>query len=411
MSGVTVRPREVCRVCGGRQLRRFLDFPRLPFADGFVAPGEEGSEFTAPLAVYWCADCATAQTAHDLDVGEYYDGYHYTVSASPLVQNFMRRLAEEAAGRYGLRAGDRALDIGASDGWQLRCFQDLGLKGLGFEPSRTLCAEAERIGVTCLPRLFTAASVAEIPPEMRPAQVVVTLHTLDHLPDPLGFLQAIRSVLDPARGVLLIEVHDLEKIFERREVCLFAHDHTIYLTARSLGRLLERAGFKLLTEELLPERERRGNSLTVAAAPAQAGFAVEPVNKRPWLTALDEWETYANFAAEVRASYGRLRDYVRSRRAEGRRLGGYSAGGRTVLTLAGAELNREDFVYLLDRNPHLHGRLTAGSHVPVFRPEHVFTEPVDELIVFSYGYMEEIKTQLAPYLAQGGKLTSFLDLL
>ena len=66
---------------------------------------------------------------------------------------------------------------------------------------------------------------------------------------------------------------------ERRETCLFEHEHSIYLTSDSFARLLDRAGFELLTTELLPAGERRGNSLLVVAAPKGTKHVAEPLRR------------------------------------------------------------------------------------------------------------------------------------
>ena len=55
------------------------------------------------------------------------------------------------------------------------------------------------------------------------------LHTFDHLFDPAPFLDVVREVLDPVRGVLLLEVHDLQDIYVKRETALFGHEHATYL--------------------------------------------------------------------------------------------------------------------------------------------------------------------------------------
>ena len=121
----------------------------------------------------------------------------------------------------------------------------------------TLGAVSRDAGVPVAECLFTAGTVTEIPAEMQPADVVVLTYTFDHLPDPLEFLEAVRTVLEPRRGVLVIEVHDLEQIVERRETCLFEHEHSIYLTSDSFRRLLHRAGFELLTTHLLDPAPRQ----------------------------------------------------------------------------------------------------------------------------------------------------------
>jgi SAM-dependent methyltransferase len=407
-----VRYRTTCRVCGAAEPRRFLRFEDMPFTDGFVSAATAGSEFLAPLDVYWCPACRTAQTLHDVEVSEYYREYRYTVSTSSLARTFMRRLAEETFRRFGFGPGDSVIEIGSGDGHQLKCFQDVGAQVLGFEPSDDLTRASRAAGVPVAQCLFHSGTVGEIPADMRPARVVLLTYTFDHLPDPLAFLRAVREALDPVHGVLLIEVHDLQKIVSRRETCLFEHEHSIYLTTLSMRRLLARAGFDLLTADLLPESERRGNSLLVAAGVSGCRHAADPVVAADAAAApLEEWETYAAFGSAVDRGLRRMRDHVRELRGEGRRVAGYGAGGRGVMTVAQAGLGADDLAYLCDQNASFHGLMAPKSHVPVVSPDRVTADPVDELIVFSFGYMDEIRRQYADFQSRGGRLVSMLDLL
>jgi SAM-dependent methyltransferase len=404
----SIRHRHACRICGSADVRFFVDLGQAPFTDDFVTPDAAGSEFSGALRVAVCRACWTAQTLHDVDVSDYYRDYRYSVAASGFAQRFMARLAEETIDRYGFGSGARVIEVGSGDGAQLAHFQRHGASVLGFEPSADLCAVSRASGVPVAQCLFTAETVAEIPAELRPADVVVLTYTFDHLPEPLPFLEAVRTVLEPRRGVLVIEVHDLEQIVERRETCLFEHEHSIYLTSDSFARLLDRAGFELLTTDLLPDGERRGNSLLVVAAPKGTEHAADP--HRPLSRDFETWETYADFGEEVERSHAALRDWVRARRAAGESVAGWGAGGRGVMTLAYTGLTGEDVEYLVDRNPHAHGHVTPGSHVSVVAPEHLVSAPVDHLIVFSYGYLDEIREHVRE-LGVEPRIVSVLDLL
>ncbi len=406
-----IHRRDVCRICSVRGLRRFLHFNDMPFTDDFISAQEKGTEFLAALDIYWCPECKTAQTLHDVEVTDYYRGYRYTASRSPFAQQFMRRLAEETFQRFDLRSGDKVIEVGSGDGYQLSCFKKLGAKVLGFEPSAELTKASQAAHVPVSQCLFTADTVQSIPTAMRPAHVVLLTYTFDHLPDPLQFLRAVHDVIDEDRGLLLIEVHDLEKIMERRETCLFAHEHSVYLNELTMKRLLERAGFKLLTAQLVPESERRGNSLLVAAALQQSSRQPEPFTRYESLAHMESWPTYAAFGDETEKSYAGLRDYVRSRTDAGLRLAGYGAGGRGVMALAMADLHDGDIAYLCDQNESFHNLLTPRSHIRVAAPDRLLTDPTDEAIVFSFGYMNEIRQQLKPYETGGGRLTSLLALL
>lgn len=407
----SIHHRTTCRLCGGGDLKEFIRFPAMPFTDEFVSEARRGQEFRADIPVFWCAECHSAQTRHDVEVTEYYRDYRYTVSSSPFARRFMQRLAEALFQRYGLRPGDRVIEVGSGDGHQLACFRNLGARVLGFEPSAELTRAAESVGVPTVQTLFSGESAGEIPADLRPAQGVLLTYTFDHLPEPRPFLELVRSVLDPQRGLLVIEVHDLARIVDRREICLFEHEHSIYLTGLTMQRLLERCGFRLLSTDLLPARERRGNSLLVVAAPAATTLHTSNFAPDADDLALEDWKRLSSFGQEVRDGIARFRAHLDAQRAAGRRVAGYGAGGRGVMTLAMAGLGRDDVRYLCDQNASFHGLYTPATHLPVVAPEHVDREPVDELVVFSYAYLEEIRQRLSGFAGRGGRFTSILDLL
>ena len=52
--------------------------------------------------------------------------------------------------------------------------------------------------------------------------------------------------------------------------------------------------------------------------------------------------------------------------------------------------NASAFAYVLDGNPALHNSTMPKSQVPIYAPEHIQTNPVDYIVVFSHGYLQEI---------------------
>lgn len=404
-----VKNRSNCRVCGSGQIRQFLNLPDMPLIDDYLREEALGSEFIWPIGIFLCLDCGLTQTAHDIDERQYYDDYQYSPALSPFTQHFMQRLAEEIWQRYQFRPGDTVVEVGSSDGSQLSFFKQLGAKVLGFELSTPLGREAKRRGVDVVQREFGEQAGEDIPAELLPVQVVITTYTFDHMPDPMGFLQSVKKVLDPRRGILVIEVHDLEMIIDRREFCLFAHEHPGYYSAATMQMVMRRAGFELIDVDLVPEAERRGNSLLVAAAPQGSEWAAKALPTMP-LDPKGLEEGYLEFGKSVRDSLDGLSELVRSKREAGLRLAGYGTGGRGVMTLA-AIAQPDSFAYVCDKNPGFHGLYTPGSHLPIHSPERLLSDPVDEVIVFSFGYFREISEELTEYRSRGGRLISLLDIL
>jgi SAM-dependent methyltransferase len=380
----------------------------MPLTDDLQSGPELGSEFLWPIRVYFCEQCSLVQTLHDVDTSDYYRDYQYSVAQSQFASDFMRTLAKKIWFNYRLNAGDAIIEVGSSDGAQLACFQELGARAFGFEPSAPLVDIARGRGIPVIARLFDEQALQAIPPDLLPAQVVLLTYTFDHLADPLPFLNMVSRVLDPERGILVIEVHDFDKIAERREFCLFAHEHAAYYTLSTIQSVLRRAGFELVDIDLVPEAERRGNSLLVAAAlsgsPLAAASSIHPEGLG-WRR-----EDFLAFGQAVRDSLQRVREFISSKRQRGVRLAGYGAGGRGVMTLA-ATAQSGDFAYVCDKNAAFHGRYTPRAHVLVDSPARLLTEPVDEVVVFSFGYMREIYKDLGEFRSRGGLLVSLLDLL
>ena len=208
----------------GSPVPEFLDLGAAPFTDDFVTPESRARSSPTWLQVSICRECWTAQTQHDVEVDEYYRDYNYSVAASPFAQRFMARLAQETLGRrLDLEARARG---GLGRRRSTRAVPALGARVLVLA-SAELCATSRAAGVPVAECLFEAGTVGAIPADMRPADVVLLTYTFDHLPDPLPFLEAVGTVLDPSHGVLVIEVYDLEEIMRRRETCLFEHEHLV----------------------------------------------------------------------------------------------------------------------------------------------------------------------------------------
>ena len=400
-----------CRICQSEKLKAFLRFEHYPLSDNFLRSADDPAEYLMPYQAHWCEDCKTVQNLTDFDWSEYYSAYHYSTSQSSFMQQFIERVVAQLFQHYPLPSKANVVEIGSGDGAQLQSFLSQGSSVFGFEPSSILSERAIQDGVQTTQSLFSTKTVHEIPEALRPVHAFLTFFTFDHIPDPLDCLKAMRSVIDPEKGVLVIEVHDLEEIIARTEACLFCHEHTVYLSLKTMDDLLKRAGFRLIESDLIPQEFRRGNSLLIAAVPDSSPVQPKEMPSSALLKELDSWAIYARFQEEVRAAHLRVREYITSRTNSGRKLAGYGVSARSISTLSIADVKFPELAYVLDKNPHLKGFFLPFSKVPIHHLEHLKVQPVDELLVFSYGYLEEIRRDLKDFTAQGGRLTSLLDLL
>jgi len=133
----------------------------------------------------------------------------------------------------------RHLDIGCSTGLLLTDFAArFGCQPVGIEPGDAYRQHAQASGLTVYPALDELRRQ-----EHERFDLVSMIHTLEHLPDPLSYLESLRGDILAPEGALLIEVPNL-----------YAHDsfevaHTVSFSAHTLGQLLRQAGFEIIKLE------------------------------------------------------------------------------------------------------------------------------------------------------------------
>ena len=142
--------------------------------------------------------------------------------------NFLQRMEIKQVQNY--------LDIGSSAGSLIeRVQQVFGCDSVGVEPGDAYRHYAEAKGM----RVFKELSLIE-EAELQRFDLVSLIHVLEHLPDPIDYLKALRIKFLSQNAKLLVEVPNL-----------YAHDcfEVAHLTSFSSNRLVEvlnKAGFKSL---------------------------------------------------------------------------------------------------------------------------------------------------------------------
>lgn len=131
-------------------------------------------------------------------------------------------------------AGGRVLDVGCASGAFLDCAADAGWSVVGVEPAEILCHKAAQLlrgrgEVHCV-----ALQLADLP--LSSFDVVTLWDVLEHVPDPLRFLQHCANLLRPG-GYLLANVPDLDSLQSRllgERWPLLLAEHLNYFNRQSL---------------------------------------------------------------------------------------------------------------------------------------------------------------------------------
>jgi 2-polyprenyl-3-methyl-5-hydroxy-6-metoxy-1,4-benzoquinol methylase len=190
-----------------------------------------------------------------------YQGSEHPIQKDLSVQKkrsgFLIKVLQES----GIENIDRHLDIGCSSGILLeRVGEEFQCQVVGIEPGDAYRSYAESRGLKVYATLEDAGHGNEIPFDL-----ITMIHVLEHLPDPVDYLNQLKTMWLTSTGLLLIEVPNL-----------YAHDsfEVAHLTSFSQFTLIEtlkKAGYTIkgLLKHGLPRSNLIPLYITLLAIPSK----------------------------------------------------------------------------------------------------------------------------------------------
>jgi SAM-dependent methyltransferase len=390
-----------CRITGGVGLEPVLDLGPMPLTNALVSEPQAPPDNRYPLELAFSPHCSLLQIIETVPAAELFcHDYPYYSSVSETLLGHARDNALELIERRGLGAGSLVVELASNDGYLLRNFVERGVPVLGIDPADGPAQVAERAGAATRVAFFTRELAAQLRREGRAADVIIANNVLAHVEDTNGFVAGIRTLLKDD-GLAVIEVPYVRDMVDECEYDTIYHEHLCYFSVTALDVLFRQHGLFLNDERRLAIH---GGSLRLFVEPRErVSRSVRHLLADEHCDGLDRLAYYADFGRRVRALRGKLRSLLAELKREGRRIAGYGAAAKGVIQLNYCGIDGTTLDYVVDRNPHKHGRCVPGVRVPIHAPERLLQAPPDYLLILAWNFKEEIMAQQAEFSRRGGR--------
>jgi hypothetical protein len=395
--------RDRCPVCAATDTSDLLQLDSIPTNNAILCETRSAARDwpTGALRLAQCRACGFVfNAAFDPRLVEYSSRIEETQAFSPHFIRYAQTLAGEWIDRYGLR-GRTVLEVGCGKAEFLSMLCEMGdNRGIGYDPA----VHFDRVDKRLATRLTLVREFFGDEHLGLDADAVVCRHTLEHIPGIDQFLAMLhrwaRARSHPP--VVLIEVPDVERVFDEVAFWDVYYEHCSYFTADTLRFAFERAGFEVLDVR----RVYDGQYLVLEARPvlnARTSAAPDPQRVETELLRGARFrERWQSIAATCRDSLQRLVD-------EGERIVLWGGGAKAVGLLTSLDVG--DLIeFTVDVNPNKHGKFLVGTGHEVRSPEELKGEQSLHLIVMNPVYVPEISATVAA-MGVDARISSVNDLL
>ncbi len=391
-----------CRVCRSEDLELVLDLGEQPLADGLVASADEAQHAARyPLRLALCRQCHLLQLLEVPDPDILFGrGFPYFSSVTADLVRHAGELVEDIIKRQPLSADSMVVELASNDGYLLQHVRDQGIGVLGIDPASGPANAAREAGIETLERFFDRSMGEELAASGRQADVVIANNVLAHVPDPVNFLEGVRTLLKPG-GLVVMEVAWGRSLLVGRAFDTIYHEHHCYFTANSLSELFKRAG--LAIEAIEPLRVHGGSLRIRARHEARMDESTEALIEREHREGLFHtvaWKTLADSLDGLRQE---LIEFLEDEKKRGRQLAAYGAAAKGTMLLNWAGLDSTTLAWVADANPHKQGRFIPGTDLEVVSPKRIEQDRPDRILLLPWNWAEEIARQQKSWTDGGGR--------
>jgi SAM-dependent methyltransferase len=380
------------------------DLGMQPPSNAFLSSLDDAAhEKRYPLRAVVCESCKLVQVDYDVAPEELFGNYVYFSSYSDDWLAHATAYCEMAQRRFALGADSLVVELASNDGYLLKNFLKMGIPVLGIDPSDTVAAAAEKIGVPTLVEFFGEKVAKRLAAEGRQADLIIGNNVLAHVPRLNDFIAGIAVLLKPT-GTVTIEFPHLLTLIEQVAFDTIYHEHYSYISLVAIEQVLGRHGLRLYDVEQLPTH---GGSLRIFAAHSSRTDLHESaqllkVRELESAAGLDKLDTYSRFSERVEECRRSIVAFFAAAKLAGKTVAAYGAAakGNTLLNFCG--VGPKDISMVADRNPHKQTKFLPGTHIPVVSPEAMMQSKPDYVFILPWNLQNEIRRQLAGVAAWGG---------
>ncbi|MDZ7263416.1 MAG: class I SAM-dependent methyltransferase [candidate division KSB1 bacterium] len=308
---------------------------------------------TGDINLMSCSNCAFVFNASFQPSLMVYDrNYQNEQAYSGYFQAYLNDIVQLLLARgFG---GSRVIEIGCGQGFFLNKLLANGFDAIGFDPAYS--GDQPRIVKDYFSPKYNVGDV----------ELIIMRHTLEHIPEPLQFLQDIASLVSD-KAMVFIEVPDWDWIMTKRAFWDVVYEHCNYFNRQSLTAMFERSEWGSLFQSQYMYVIAKLSQLRPHAKTADSGGSV---------------------------GFQELTDHLNLWKAHLQRHGtslvwGAGAKGCNFVNLL--DPNRELISAVIDINPMKQGRFIAKTGHNIIGPHELAQWDAQTIWVMNDIYLSEIR--------------------
>ncbi|MCH8278677.1 MAG: sugar nucleotide-binding protein [Proteobacteria bacterium] len=399
-----VREVNACRICGSKDLLRYMDLGMMPLANSFADSADAARQMRRfPMQVQFCKDCSLSQLTVVIDPKKMFSNYAYRSSINKAYLKHCREMAKSVGELLRLGESDLVLDIAGNDGALLAEFKnELGVRVVNVDPARNLAEIAESHGVPTICEFWGPDIAAKVVEDHGRPRLITATNVFAHVDDMHVFVSAAQDCLHES-GALMLEFPYCVDFIEQREFDTIYFEHLSYVLLEPLRRLVESLGMQIFDVQ---KQDIHGGTVRVFIARQgthEVQSRVADLIAREKQDGYHDVSIYESWNRDTENLIGDLVRNLADLKKGGAKIAAFAASAKGNTLLNACRLDASTINYIVDDTPEKIGKFSPGNGIPIVDRDILASDAPDYLLILSWNFAREIIKVTADYGKRGGK--------
>ncbi len=392
-----------CRICLSENLQMILDLGEQPPANSLIDEIDlHLPEAKFPLRLFWCSHCFLVQLLDVVNKEHLFKHYLYMTSASKPIVDHFTKYATDVYEEF-LRDQDKpfVVELGSNDGSLLFEFKKLGVSILGVEPASNLAKLANDSDITTMNEFFSS-DIARNIIQSKNVSVVVANNIIGHVENLHDLMEGIKILISD-KGIFIFEVPYLVDLIEKLEFDTIYHEHLSYFSILPILSLMHKFGLEIFD---IKKQSVHGGTLRIFVSKKnnfKVKKSVEKFVQLEYELGLNKIKIYDEFSKQVQNLKNKITDSLKDLKKENKSIFGYGASAKGNVLLNYCNIDTDILDFIVDTTPIKQGKLTPGTHIPIFAPEKMSDKGNgDVALLLAWNYEAQILEKEKKFRSKGG---------
>lgn len=365
-----------CPVCESSKIDAFMNQNNVPVNQNLPSIDRNNAMNISrgKLSLAVCDNCGFIfNQTFDFSKLTYDENYDNTQDLSTLFDQHLSELIDELINQKKI-TNSCIVEIGCGKGsflHRLVANEQWNNIGYGFDPTY-VGPESLFDGKLKFIKKYYDSSFSDIP-----ADVIICRHVIEHIPDPLHFLNTVKQALiNSPNANLFFETPNVEWILTNNVIWDFFYEHCSYFSISSLSTVFQKAGFNIEAVKTV----FNGQYVWLHATPNIQSITQNDSTHIPILA-----KRFAKLQKELTNHWmNKIHELVGTGKVA---LWGAGAKGVTFANMIDPNCKLIDSI--IDINPNKQGKFIPGSGHPIIDPMAIISRNIKTVIIMNPNYYKE----------------------